>query len=487
MTASRRAPSRGSDRPAGAVPDDPRPQLGELVGRVAPGEHVEDVLELGARQVGERVRAANEVVELADLDLLVGHDRDDLLCEDVERVARDLRLLDLAVPHRAGDDCRLEQVGAELREDPPLRDGVQLVAGPADALQPARDRLRRLDLDHQVDRAHVDPELERGRCDEAGDPAGLEILLDEDALLAGEAAVMGPGDLALGELVEAKREPLGEPPVVDEHDRRAVRLDELQQLGIHRRPDRRDRVLRAAVGDLAFGEERVRQRGGRAELTEILDRDDHLQVELLARPGVDQLDRAPTRDEPPDLLERPLGRREPDPLDPVLDEPLEPLDREREMDTALGAGDRVHLVEDQRLDAAEAFAGGRREHEEERLGGRDQDVRRLLHELAALLGGGVAGPDADPQARVEPGKRPAKVPLDVVVERLERRDVEHAEPLPRARGQPIDGVEERGERLARPGRRLDQDVAARRDRRPAERLRRGCLGERSLEPRSRGG
>ncbi len=58
-----------------------------------------------------------------------------------------------------------------------------------------------------------------------------------------------------------------------------------------------------------------------------------------------------------DLLERPLGRREPDPLDPVLDEPLEPLDREREMDTALGAGDRVHLVEDQRLDAPQRSRG----------------------------------------------------------------------------------------------------------------------------------
>jgi len=33
----------------GAVPDDARPQLGELVRRVAAGEHVQDVLELGAR------------------------------------------------------------------------------------------------------------------------------------------------------------------------------------------------------------------------------------------------------------------------------------------------------------------------------------------------------------------------------------------------------------------------------------------------------
>jgi len=49
-------------------------------------------------------------VQLADLDLLVGHDRHDLLREHVERVARDLRLLDLTSPHRAGDDgIRLER------------------------------------------------------------------------------------------------------------------------------------------------------------------------------------------------------------------------------------------------------------------------------------------------------------------------------------------------------------------------------------------
>ena len=35
-----------SDDSRGAVPDDPRPQLGELVRRVAAGEHVEHVLEL---------------------------------------------------------------------------------------------------------------------------------------------------------------------------------------------------------------------------------------------------------------------------------------------------------------------------------------------------------------------------------------------------------------------------------------------------------
>ena len=184
-----------ADDAGGAVPDDPGPQLGELVRRVAAGEHVEDVLELDAREVGEVVGAADELVELVDRDLLVGADRDDLLSEDVERVAGDHGLLDRAGLHPLDDDGRLEQVGAELREDPSARDRRQVVARPAHPLEPARDRLRRLDLDHEVDRAHVDAELERRGGDEARDLPPLQQLLDLDPLLAGQRAVVGPGDL----------------------------------------------------------------------------------------------------------------------------------------------------------------------------------------------------------------------------------------------------------------------------------------------------
>ena len=91
------------------------------------------------------------------------HDRhrDDLLGEDVERVARDPGLLDLALVHAPGDDRDFEEVAAVLREDHALARGADLVAGTADALQPAGDDCRALDLDDEVDRAHVDAELER--------------------------------------------------------------------------------------------------------------------------------------------------------------------------------------------------------------------------------------------------------------------------------------------------------------------------------------
>ena len=182
-------------------------------------------------------------MQLGDFDLLVGHDRDDLLREHVERVPRDLRLLDLAAAHGAGDDRRLEQVGAELGEDAALRSRAELVAGAADALQSARDRLRALDLDHQVDGAHIDPELEARGGDEARDPPRLQVLLDDQPLLARERAVVCARDFLLGQLVQSHGQPLGEPAVVDEDDRRAVLLDELEDRRVDRGPDRARRRL----------------------------------------------------------------------------------------------------------------------------------------------------------------------------------------------------------------------------------------------------
>ena len=70
----------------------------------------------------------------------------------------------------------------------------------------------------------------------------------------------------------------------------------------------------------------------------------------------------------------------------------------------------------------------------------DQDVRRLAGQLAALVGGGVAGPHRRPGYRAraaraggrpaDAGQRRAEVPLDVHGQRLQRRDVQHPAALP---------------------------------------------------------
>ncbi len=473
------------DRAPGPVPHDAWTQLGELVRRITAGEHVQDVFELGPRELTERIRPRDERVQLVDGDLGIDRDRDDLLGEHVERIRGDAGLLDLALAHRARHDRALEQIGAELREDAPLRHLAQLVPGATDALETARDGLRRLDLDDEVDRSHVDAELEARGGDQTWDAPGLEILLDEHPLLARERAVMRARELAFGELVEPERKPLGEPAIVDEHDRRAVLLDEAQDLGIDRRPDRLDAPLRAGVHLLSVRRRGVREQAGRSQLAQVLDRDHDLEVELLARPRVDELDRTSARHETADLLERPLRRREAEPLHRGVEQRLEPLDADRKMRPTLRACDRMHLVEDERLDPTQGLACLRREHQVQRLRRGDQDVGRLGDELPALLRRRVTRANGHPNARVEPGKRTAEVAFDVVVERLERRDVQHAKTLSGRRGETVDRVQEGRQRLAGPGRRLDQHVRARRDRGPAELLGGRRRSERALEPRPR--
>ena len=127
--------------------------------------------------------------------------------------------------------------------------------------KPARDGLRRLHLDHEVDGAHVDAQLERRGGDEARDLALLQQLLHLDPLLARERAVVRTRQLALRQLVQAQREPLRQAAVVDEDDRRAVLLDQPQDLGVDRRPDRAGAELRARIHLLPVGGRGIRERG----------------------------------------------------------------------------------------------------------------------------------------------------------------------------------------------------------------------------------
>ena len=88
----------------------------------------------------------------------------------------------------------------------------------------------------------------------------------------------------------------------------------------------------------------------------------------------------------------------------------------------------------------------------------------------ATLGAGRSTPAAAAR-RADARERRAQVALDVVVERLERRDVEHAQALAGLRQQAVEEPQERRQRLAGARRRAHEHVLARRDRRPAQGLR----------------
>ena len=240
-------------------------------------------LERVAAQLGEVLGPSHQGVQLVRVPAPLGRRGYDLLCQHVQRIARHDRRLDRAVVHGPGDDGALEQVAAVLGEDHALRRLADMVAGPTDALEPPRDRPRRLHLDDQVDGAHVDAQFEACRGHEAAQPAVLQRLLDLQPLLARERAVVRLTSSSPASSLSCARQPLGEPARVDEHDRAAVRTDELagsagctggQMLAARIR--RRRPVRRLLVGrqDLAHG-------------GHVLHRHDDLEFERLADAGVD--------------------------------------------------------------------------------------------------------------------------------------------------------------------------------------------------------
>ena len=144
----------------------------------------------------------------------------------------------------------------------------------------------------------------------------------------------------------------------------------------------------------------------------------------------------------------------------------------------------------------------RGQHQVQRLGRGDQDVGWSAQQTAAFACVGVAGADADGRHvgkrcaqpagfRLDARERCPQVLLDVDGECPQRRDVEHPRP-PLAFGrrlgrEAVDRPQERGERLARTGRRKQQCVAALGDRGPPLALGVGRRSERGLEPGPGGG
>ena len=168
------------------------------------------------------------------------------------------RVLDRAGEHPLGDDGGLEQVAAVLREDLAQARLADLVAGAPDPLQAARDRARATPPGR---RGRPRPCRCRARGRGGDDRAQVPLLqrvLDLEPLLARDRAVVGADEVLLGELVEPRGEPFGEPPLVHEHDRGAVRADQLEEHRVDRRPDR------GASGPPAAGRSRGSSSGCRS-------------------------------------------------------------------------------------------------------------------------------------------------------------------------------------------------------------------------------
>ena len=206
------------------------------IGAVAPAprgdalrQHLDDLVEVrraADRDTGRRGGRARTARLRASRP--AAHGRDDLLRQDVERRVGNDDAVELAAADRQHERRALDQlVARRRRRAAPLGTAPRQWPGAADALHGDGDRSRRSDLAHEIDRADVDAELERRRGDErrCSSPlfsrcsASSRILRDRLPWCAATAFVAEP----LGEVM---RDALGQPPRVDEDERRAVLRDE---------------------------------------------------------------------------------------------------------------------------------------------------------------------------------------------------------------------------------------------------------------------
>ena len=261
------------------------------------------------------------------------------------------------------------------------------------------------------------------------------------------------------------------PPRVDEHQRGAMRRDQLGEPVVVLLPDlvRHHRV-----------ERRARQ----------LDAEVHRPRDGLRHDGAGSAARSasPTRSSATSSIGFCVADR-PMPQQRLLGDLLQALERQRKVGAAPRADHRVDFVDDDRAHRAQHLAAALRRQQQvsdsgvvTRMCGGVRSIAARSDcvvspvRTAAVMRGGCAVPPASASCRM-PRARLREVLVDVGAQRLQRRDVDDAHfvgerPVAALLDEVVEGGEKRGERLARAGRRGDQRVAAVADRRPAAR----CAG-----------
>ena len=247
------------------------------------------------------------------------------------------------------------------------------------------------------------PELERGGRHQGLEFAALQPLFGGEPELLRHAAVMSGDGLFAETVGELARDAFGHAPGVDEHQRRAVVLDELGQARVnvlphlvrHHRLERRSRNFQTQIAPTL--------------VPRVDDRD------LCRRRAI----RCGAGEKMGDGFDRILRSREADALQAVAAQGCEPLERKREMGAAFVRRDGMDFVHDHRPGVREHRAPGlRAEQHVKRFRRRHEDMRRAAAHPLALGDGRV--PRSDPGADIDIGKpAPAELFPDAGQRRLE--------------------------------------------------------------------
>ena len=236
------------DRTVDAVPDDPRAQLGELRTRVAAVEHVEHVLELG-----RGVSSAYECVRVTSAcssSTLTGRSSGaaaaiaTICCASTSSAFRGTTVVSIR-PSR----IRCATTAHSSRSARNLGKMRPRLTSPTEwPARPIRWSPRATDFGDStwITRSTAPMSIPSSRDDVAtrhGSSPAFSISSTTSRSSRARDPWWARAISCSAQLIQPQRQPLGRAAVVDEQDRRAVRLNELEQLGVDRRPDRATRRL----------------------------------------------------------------------------------------------------------------------------------------------------------------------------------------------------------------------------------------------------
>ena len=326
----------------------------------AGGDEIDHGVEVCARQCGVGGGSRHLGIEFVAEERLAAGAAEDVLREHVERTdaqwRRILRVLGDSVERGAALE-HFETVG---RNEHAFRRFVHAVIGAADALENARSAFRRADIDHQIDVAPVDAEIERRGANHSAQPAARHRRFDLAALRNVERTVMQrDGQIVVIDVPELLKDRFRLAAGVDENQRSLMRHDETV--------DFIERVPRRVPGP-----------------GQPLARVEHGDVGRRARVGYDEIgDHLPRRaaalrhHETRELSGLGHGRRETD-AGEVFRNAKQASEAERKQVAALRRDQRMQLIEDHALERAEQIRRVRgRKQQRQLLRRRQQNLRRI--------------------------------------------------------------------------------------------------------------
>ena len=126
------------------------------------------------------------------------HRRHRLLCQNIQRIARRMHLLNKAILHTRDSERRLHKIRAVLGIEGAVGDRADRVPGAAHTLQTRGHGRRRFHLHHQFHRSHVDAKLQGAGGHHGLERSFLEHGFRQRTLVLGYRAVMGTSDNGRG-------------------------------------------------------------------------------------------------------------------------------------------------------------------------------------------------------------------------------------------------------------------------------------------------